>query len=182
MPESHLTQLSSTKLLAHTKQHASEASAIVLTLYSVPAGRLSESASATELASDTLELISALNEIPGHPPVILLTPGGTPLDICCSAVRLGVSSCVDLDTPEWTDRLENALTALRTTASAPASRKADPKALLDAVGIMAVSPAMQELIVQVYRGAQVSDATVLIHGESGTGKQLLAEAVHRLDP
>ena len=47
---------------------------------------------------------------------------------------------------------------------------------------MAVSTAMQDLIVQAYRAAQVSDATVLVHGESGTGKQMLAEAIHRLDP
>ena len=181
-PRPHVNQLSSAKLLSSIRQHTSDTFAIVLTLHSVPVQRLTESASPGELASDTLELISHIHEIPGHPPIILLTPSGTPLDICCSAVRLGVTSFVDIDTAEWTDRLESAITSLQTAATAPASRKADPKALLDAVGIMAVSPSMQELIVQVYRGAQVSDATVLIHGESGTGKQLLAEAIHRLDP
>jgi transcriptional regulator with PAS, ATPase and Fis domain len=97
-------------------------------------------------------------------------------------VRLGVAAFVDVDMPDWIERLDHTVSSLPVAAASPSSRKADPKALLDAVGIMAVSPAMQDLIMQVYRGAQVSDATVLVHGESGTGKQLLAEAIHRLDP
>ena len=116
--------------------------------------------------------------------MVLLAPSGTPLEICCAAVQMGVMSFVDTECA----RLAGA--AGRGTAADPllesrqvlAGGALSPQQLLDAAGIMAISPAMQDLIVQVHRAAQVSDATVLIQGESGTGKQLLAEAIHHLDP
>lgn len=41
---------------------------------------------------------------------------------------------------------------------------------------------MAGVLAKAARAAQVSDVPVLIHGESGTGKQLLAELIHQLDP
>ena len=181
-PRPNVESVARVRLLTLLKQNLADTSCLVLSLYSAPLARLSNSTTPAELASDTLELLNTIHQIPAHPPVVLLTPSGTPLDVCCSAVRLGVAAFVDVDASDWIERLDHTVGNLPTPAAATMSRKADPKALLDAVGIMAVSPAMQDLIMQVYRGAQVSDATVLIHGESGTGKQLLAEAIHRLDP
>ncbi len=85
-----------------------------------------------------------------------------------------------MDAQGWERRLHGLLSSSHISVMPLAVR--DPQELLDTVGIRAISPAMQSLILQVYRGAQVSDATVLIQGESGTGKQLLAEAIHQLDP
>lgn len=172
--------ISRTRLLSSLRQNLSEAGCLVLSLYQTSLNRMIESPA--ELSQDTLELLRQIHQVPGHPPIVLLTPNGTSLEICCSAVKLGVAAFVDVDSADWIDRLDHAVDTLAVAPKAPTARKADPKALLDAVGIMAVSPAMQDLIMQVYRGAQVSDATCLIHGESGTGKQLLAEAIHRLDP
>jgi len=45
-------------------------------------------------------------------------------------------------------------------------------------GILGESPAMKEIFKTIEKVAG-SNATVLIHGETGTGKELIAEAIHR---
>jgi len=47
--------------------------------------------------------------------------------------------------------------------------------------LLGKSVAMRELFGQIERVA-LSEATVLIHGETGTGKELVAEALHELSP
>ena len=136
---------------------------------------------ADELEMPLLDVLASLAALPLRPRIILLTQSGLSLDTCCAAVRHGVTHFIDIDAHEWEQRLAALLEDSASTSHRHESLR-DPRQLLDTVGIRAVSPAMQSLILQVYRGAQVSDATVLIHGESGTGKQLLAEAIHHLDP
>jgi len=48
-------------------------------------------------------------------------------------------------------------------------------------GIVGNSPAMRKLFNHLQKASMLSDAPVLITGESGTGKQLLAQAIHNLD-
>ena len=49
------------------------------------------------------------------------------------------------------------------------------------LGFFTSSPTLAPLLRQAYRAAFVSDITVLLEGETGTGKQVLALAIHRLD-
>src|SRR5271167_443172 len=49
------------------------------------------------------------------------------------------------------------------------------------LGFFTGSDALMPLLRQAYRAAYVSDITVLLEGETGTGKQVLAFAIHRLD-
>jgi transcriptional regulator with GAF, ATPase, and Fis domain len=53
---------------------------------------------------------------------------------------------------------------------------------LGELGIVGVSDAIAAVFRRAVRVSALSDLHTLITGESGTGKQLLAEAVHRLDP
>lgn len=54
-----------------------------------------------------------------------------------------------------------------------------PRARWSSLGIVGESPALLELAAQVERVAP-SDATVLITGETGSGKEAVAQALHRL--
>lgn len=49
------------------------------------------------------------------------------------------------------------------------------------LGFVSDSEELLPLLQRARRAAEISDVTVLIEGETGTGKQLLAQAIHRLD-
>ena len=49
------------------------------------------------------------------------------------------------------------------------------------LGFVSRSPDLVPLLRRAYRAAEISDVTVLIEGETGTGKQVLAQAIHQLD-
>lgn len=54
--------------------------------------------------------------------------------------------------------------------------------LFRAHGMVGSAPAIQPMLRQAAKAALVGDATLLIEGETGTGKQVLAAAIHALDP
>jgi two-component system, NtrC family, response regulator PilR len=49
------------------------------------------------------------------------------------------------------------------------------------LGFVTASLRMNAVLQCAYKAAQVSDTTVLLQGETGTGKQILARAIHALD-
>jgi transcriptional regulator with GAF, ATPase, and Fis domain len=49
------------------------------------------------------------------------------------------------------------------------------------LGFITTSQEMTPVLQRAYKAARVSDATVLLQGETGTGKQVLARAIHSLD-
>jgi two-component system response regulator PilR (NtrC family) len=49
------------------------------------------------------------------------------------------------------------------------------------LGFVTASLRMNTVLQCAYKAAQVSDTTVLLEGETGTGKQILARAIHALD-
>lgn len=55
------------------------------------------------------------------------------------------------------------------------------KKLFAEVGFITASENILPVLRQASRAAMVSDVTVLIDGETGTGKQVLARSIHRLD-
>ena len=110
--------------------------------------------------------------------VVLLTAFGS-IDQAVEAMKDGaddfLTKPVDLDQLEH--RVENALAAHRIDAQEEA--QADGKLGLE--NIIGNSPAMQKVFRMVRQSAP-TDATVLLEGPSGTGKELVARAIHALSP
>jgi DNA-binding NtrC family response regulator len=52
----------------------------------------------------------------------------------------------------------------------------------ESIGIVASSPAMQQVLAQVAEVARHESATVLLTGESGTGKNVIANRIHQASP
>jgi two-component system response regulator HydG len=132
---------------------------------------------------DGLELLAKLREQDPDLPVLVVTAFGD-VSSAVSAMRVGaddyLTKPVDFDALLLS--LERALErrALRTEAEA-LKRELRERRGDGLEGLLGVSPAMQK----VYRTAvQVAGAkaTVLLTGESGTGKGELARAIHRKGP
>ncbi len=49
------------------------------------------------------------------------------------------------------------------------------------VGFITCSPSVTAVLQRAHKAAAVSDVTILLEGETGTGKQILAQGIHRLD-
>jgi transcriptional regulator with PAS, ATPase and Fis domain len=57
----------------------------------------------------------------------------------------------------------------------------DLLSIFEGLGFVTGSLAMAPLLRQAYKAAEASDITVLLEGETGTGKQILAHGIHQLD-
>ena len=49
------------------------------------------------------------------------------------------------------------------------------------LGFVTNSPRVLSVLRQARKAAEASDITVLLEGETGTGKQVIAHGIHRLD-
>lgn len=113
-----------------------------------------------------------------HPslPVILLTAHGTIPD-AVEATRRGVFTYLTkpYDGKELLERIAQAL-----ALSAPPSTTADADEPWRS-GIVSRSARMADLLAEARLVAR-SDASILLRGDSGTGKEMLARAIHRASP
>jgi two-component system response regulator AtoC len=118
-----------------------------------------------------MDLLRTVRERWPEMPVVILTAHGT-VPLAVEAMRAGAADFLlkPFDRDEVLFVLEKALTASR-SAESPGSAK-DPSAMLGA------SPVMRELDALIGRAASGS-ATVLVRGETGTGKELVARAIHQ---
>jgi len=115
-----------------------------------------------------------------HPalPIIILTAHGTIPD-AVTAIKGGVFSFLGkpFDTKDLLSQIEKAL-ELSGYSEKLGSKEQDEAWRKE---IITHSPIMEELLSQATLVAP-SEASVFIHGETGTGKEVLARAIHRASP
>ncbi len=126
---------------------------------------------------DGIQTLGRIRSMDPEAVVVLMTAHGT-VDAAVEAMHLGAADFVTkpFTIEELQLRLERAL-HLRATTRANRQLRALVRAPDAGVGIAAHSPAMAEVMRQVDLLGD-SDTTVLLTGESGTGKGLVAKALH----
>ena len=124
---------------------------------------------------DGLALFERIHATQPSLPVIILTAHGTIPD-AVAATRRGVFGFLTkpFDAKELLAQVEQ---AIRLSAVSSENKPADEWR----AGIITCSHTMEELLRQAQLVAS-SDASVLINGDSGTGKELLAQAIHKASP
>ncbi|HJU23474.1 MAG TPA: sigma 54-interacting transcriptional regulator [Casimicrobiaceae bacterium] len=126
---------------------------------------------------DGLQLFEAIHRQHAALPVVILTAHGTIPD-AVNATQRGVFGYLTkpFDSQEL---LQKVAAALQVSGGEPAG--SDVNAGEWRAGIITRSPRMEDLLRQAKLVAD-SDASVLIFGDSGTGKELLARAIHEASP
>jgi DNA-binding NtrC family response regulator len=128
---------------------------------------------------DGLDLLERLRAAGNDAEVIMMSGHGT-IDAAVRATKLGALDF--LEKPLSTDRLlvvlENTLRLMRAEEEARVLR-AEAGHFEELIG---QSRAMRELCDQIARAARAAQASVLVTGERGTGKELVARAIHRASP
>jgi DNA-binding NtrC family response regulator len=110
-----------------------------------------------------------------HPDIcVVLITGFANITSAVDAIKQGAFDY--LTKPIQPDELEATIQRALSQSSPPADTIEDPFA-----GIVAEDSAMQKLFSMI-RSVAASPATVLLEGESGTGKRVIAQAIHRADP
>jgi DNA-binding NtrC family response regulator len=125
-----------------------------------------------------VDLLEALRQ-DGNDVVVVMMSGHASIDVAVRATRLGAIDF--LEKPLSTDRLllvlENAQRLSRAEREAAQLRR--EAGYFDE--LLGESPVMRQLRERVTRAAR-SPASVLVTGERGTGKELVARAIHRASP
>jgi DNA-binding NtrC family response regulator len=124
--------------------------------------------------------MSLLGHIRTHYPdvsVVLIT-GFASINSAVEAIRQGAFDYLTkpIQPEELEATIQRALSQYLPPADKDGASAQDPF-----TGIIGQDPAMQKLFAMVGSVAN-SPATVLIEGESGTGKRVIAQAIHRADP
>lgn len=125
-----------------------------------------------------LEALTELRKrVPGMP-ILMMTAHGT-MDAAVEAIRLGANDYLTkpMDNQVLLQQVSNLIKQTK-SARLPQHDSLDLTAAKDRTLLVGRSAAMQEVFKKIGAVAD-SDASVLITGETGTGKELVAQAIHR---
>jgi len=135
----------------------------------------------TDIRMPTLDGLTLIAELKKAAPslVAIVMTAFSDLDAAVNAFQAGAFEYLPkpFDVNEAVALIERAWRAAKT----PDSAAAEPLAALPTTELIGTSPAMQVVYRAIGR-LSASSATVLIIGETGTGKELVARALHRHSP
>lgn len=104
------------------------------------------------------------------------------LGVRCKALLAGAAIVLDSGRPGFSEELRLILAELGDKRAREFQEERELKRRMLALGMVGESRAMVSVFRQVLKMSALGRLPVLITGETGTGKELIARALHRLDP
>jgi transcriptional regulator with PAS, ATPase and Fis domain len=104
-----------------------------------------------------------------------------PVGYKCLPLLSGAADLLDMTADNFFARLQDLLKQSLQAATAAQEEKLRLCDIMGGLGVVGESPGMLSVFRTVVRVARLSDVPVLLTGETGTGKELLARAIHALD-
>ena len=127
---------------------------------------------------DGMELLSCISEQHPEIPVIMITAHGT-IATAVEALKKGAFDYITK--PFDLDDLKNIVSKAIKTRVLKESELSLTPSEIESFGIIGASPKTMEIFDAIKRVAQTT-TTVMIAGETGTGKELVADAIHYNSP
>ena len=125
------------------------------------------------------DLLSETAQLPNRPPIIMITAHGK-IDMAVEAMRNGAHDFIQK--PIKFDRLEQSIKRAQDIVEMREELNHFRKTHREALDSIVInSDVMREVFAEAQRAAKRS-TSILITGETGTGKEVLARAIHRMGP
>jgi transcriptional regulator with PAS, ATPase and Fis domain len=105
-----------------------------------------------------------------------------PLNSRCLVLLSGASQLLDCQQKYFEQELRNWIIQSLRLDRARAQEKQELKTRMNQLGIVGESASIRSVFKSILKASFLSDLPIILTGETGTGKELFAQALYRLDP